>query len=179
MDVSLREGLPFTSLLFARDGITWYGGLIAGVGIGAMGCRIHGISVVTFMNCCAVSVALGQAIGRIGCFLVGDDYGIATDAPWGIAFPNGLPPVDHPVHPTQLYEAIWLLLVASYLWKRRRASPFLFGEYLVLNGAGRLVIEHWRLNPAFLGLTEPQWIGMLLIVLGSVGWLHYRGRADA
>jgi len=167
VDVSIREGLPFASLLFARDGITWYGGLIAGVAIGAIGCRLNKIPVTTFMNCCAVSVALGQAIGRIGCFLVGDDYGHVTDVPWAMSFPLGAPPTNNLVHPTQLYEVAWLLPVAFCLWKRRRSSPFLFGEYMILNGIGRIVVEIWRVNDrVFIGLTEAQWIGATLIGLG-------------
>lgn len=175
IDVGLREGRAFASLLFARDGITWYGGLIAGVGIGALGCHIHRIPVVRFMNCCAVAVAVGQAIGRIGCFLVGDDYGRVSDLPWAIAFPRGAPPTLDTVHPTQLYEALWLIAVAGCLWRRRRQSPFLFGEYLALNGLGRLVIELWRVNERVaLGMTEAQWIGVGLVALGSFSWLRSR-----
>lgn len=175
VDVSLREGIPFTSLLFARDGITWYGGLILATAVGAIGCRRNGIPIKTFADCTAVAGAVGQAIGRVGCFLVGDDYGAPTDLPWGVAFPRGAPPTLEPVHPTQLYEIAWLLCVAALLWKRRHRSPFLFGEYIALNGLGRMVIEIWRVNPKMaLGLTEPQWIGGGLVVLGVSGWLYYR-----
>lgn len=174
IDVWLREGRPFFQLLFARDGITWYGGLILATITGAYGCRRVGIPIKTFADCTAVAGAVGQAIGRVGCFLVGDDYGKPTDLPWGMAFPNGIMPVNEPVHPTQLYEIAWLLLVAAFLWKRRRTSPFLFGEYLALNGVGRMVIEIWRVNEPLLGFTEPQWIGAGLIVLGVSGWIHYR-----
>ena len=175
VDVSLREGIPFTSLLFARDGITWYGGLILATAVGAIGCRRNGIPIKTFADCTAVAGAVGQAIGRVGCFLVGDDYGAPTDLPWGVAFPRGAPPTLEPVHPTQLYEIAWLLCVAALLWRRRRRSPFLFGEYVALNGIGRMVIEIWRVNPKMaLGLTEPQWIGGGLVVLGMSGWLYYR-----
>jgi phosphatidylglycerol:prolipoprotein diacylglycerol transferase len=180
VDVWLRTGQPFSSLLFSRDGITWYGGLIGATLVGAVGCRIHGVPVKTFADCTAVSGAVGQAIGRVGCFLVGDDYGRPSDLPWAIAFPRGAPPTEQPVHPTQLYEIAWLLPVAALLWRRRRRSPFLFGEYLALNGLGRLFIEHWRVNPPVaLGLTEPQWIGIGLIGLGLGGWLHFRRRQDA
>src|SRR5215468_2402415 len=145
VDTHLRDGEPFASLLFARAGLTWYGGLLG-----------------------------GAALGAIGCFLVGDDYGGRTELPWGVRFPEGSPPTDVPVHPTQLYEVAWLLPVAALLWARRRRSPFLFGEYLALNGLGRLVIEHWRVNPRVaLGLTEPQWIGIALVVAGVGGWIHY------
>jgi phosphatidylglycerol:prolipoprotein diacylglycerol transferase len=177
IDVSLRTGTEFSSLFFSREGITWYGGLILATLIGALGCRIHGVPVKTVADCTAVAGAVGQALGRIGCFLVGDDYGRPTDLPWGVAFPQGAPPIFEQVHPTQLYEVLWLLPVAAFLWSRRRKSPFLFGEYLALNGVGRLVIERWRVNPEVaLGLTEPQWIGLGLVVLGMSGWLYYRTR---
>jgi phosphatidylglycerol:prolipoprotein diacylglycerol transferase len=180
IDVSIREGRPFTDLLFARDGITWYGGLILGTVIGAIGTRIHGVSVVTMMNCVAPAVAVGQAIGRVGCFLVGDDYGRATDLPWAVGFPQGAPPTPPGVrvHPTQIYEILWLLPVAFVLWKRRDRSPFLFGEYLVANGLGRVVIENLRVNPKVLaGLTEPQLVGIALILGGSASWLYFKLRA--
>jgi phosphatidylglycerol:prolipoprotein diacylglycerol transferase len=173
VDVHLRTGAPFTSLLFARDGITWYGGLIAATAVGAIGCRIHGVSIRKVMDCTAVAGAVGQSIGRIGCFLVGDDYGRPTDLPWGVRFPRGAPPTDVPVHPTQIYEILWLLPVAALLWKRRQVSPFLFGEYLALNGIGRIFIEALRVNPKVaLGLTEPQFVGIALIIIGVSSWLY-------
>jgi len=175
IDNSIRDGVPILPLLLARDGITWYGGLIGATLLGALGCRLHRVPVFTFMNCSAVAGAVGQAIGRVGCFLVGDDYGRPTDLPWAVAFPEGAPPTTERVHPTQLYEVLWLLPVAGFLWHRRRQSPFLFGEYLTLNGLGRLVIEGWRVNPELaLGLTQPQWIGIALITVGTVSWLYYR-----
>lgn len=174
IDNWLQGAGPFSSLFFARAGITWYGGLIGGTLLGALGARIHGIPVVQMMNCTAVAGAVGQSLGRIGCFLVGDDYGSPTDLPWGVSFPEGAPPTLDHVHPTQLYEVMWLLPVAGLLWYRRKKSPFLFGEYLALNGLGRIVIENWRVNPQVaLGMTEPQWIGIALLVLGTSGWVYY------
>lgn len=175
VDVHLRTGAPFTSLLFARDGITWYGGLVAATAAGAIGCRIHGVSIIQVMNCTAVAGAVGQALGRVGCFLVGDDYGRPTDLPWGVAFPEGAPPTLERVHPTQLYEVLWLLPVAFVLWRRRHRSPFLFGEYIAANGAGRILIELLRVNPkvAF-GLTEPQIVGICLVLLGVGSWLYFQ-----
>jgi phosphatidylglycerol:prolipoprotein diacylglycerol transferase len=179
VDVSIREDRDFWELLLSRDGMTWYGGLIMAVIVGGIGCRFHRIPVKIFADCAAVAVAIGQAFGRVGCFLVGDDYGRVTDVPWAIAFPQGAPPTDLPVHPTQLYEVAWLLPVAAFLWWRRKKSPFLFGEYLACNGFGRLIIENWRVNPRVaLGLTEPQLIGVGLIAIGLGGWLYFRSRAD-
>ena len=177
VDNWIRFGDPFLSYLLARGGITWYGGLIGGAGLGAIGAWIHGIDVRILMNCAAPACAVGQALGRVGCFLVGDDYGRPTDLPWGVAFPEGAPPTNDPVHPTQLYEVMWLLPVAGFLWWRRKKSPFLFGEYIALNGVGRIFIEELRVNPEVaLGLTEPQWIGVALIVGGVASWLYYRAK---
>jgi phosphatidylglycerol:prolipoprotein diacylglycerol transferase len=164
-----REGQPFLGSLFSRGGLVFYGGLIGGALGGYIGCRQLGVPAMPFANAAAISLAVGQAIGRIGCFLVGDDYGRATDLPWGVAFPEGLPPVSYPVHPTMLYEALWLSLVAGILWLRRKRSASVMGEYLVLNGIGRAVIEHWRLNARVaLDLSEAQWIGVAIVVFGVV-----------
>jgi phosphatidylglycerol:prolipoprotein diacylglycerol transferase len=181
IDVSIREHKPFMELLLSRAGITWYGGLILGTVIGSIGTRIHGVSIVQMMNCVAPGVAVGQAIGRVGCFLVGDDYGRASDLPWAVAFPLGAPPTPPGirVHPTQIYEILWLLPVAAVLWKRRNRSPFLFGEYMFANGLGRLVIETLRVNErVFAGLTEPQIVGIALMMGGAISWIYFKTRAQ-
>jgi phosphatidylglycerol---prolipoprotein diacylglyceryl transferase len=180
VDVHLRTGIPFTKLLFARDGITWYGGLLMATFVGAIGCRIHRVSIKKVMDCTAVGGAVGQALGRVGCFLVGDDYGVPTDLPWGVSFPQGAPPTLETVHPTQIYEVLWLLPVAWFLWRRRHRSPFLFGEYIALNGLGRIFIELLRVNPKVaLGLTEPQIVGVMLILTGAGAWLYFQRREEA
>lgn len=177
VDESLRTGLPFAELLLSRAGITWYGGLLGGTLAVIVGCRIHGFPVRLVAESVAVPALLGQAFGRIGCFLVGDDYGRPTDLPWGVAFPQGAPPILEAVHPTQLYEVVWLVLGAALLWRRRRKSPLLFGEYLAWNGFGRFFIEELRVNPSLaLGLTQPQWIGVALVVIGVLAWVYHRGR---
>ena len=177
VDVHLRTGIPFTDLLFAREGITWYGGLVVATLVGAFWCRRNGLSIKQVMDCTAVAGAVGQSIGRVGCFLVGDDYGRVTDVPWAVTFPRGAPPTFDPVHPTQIYEILWLLPVAGFLWLRRHRSPFLFGEYIALNGFGRIFVETLRVNPVVaLGFTEPQFVGMGLIVLGVGGWLYFYRR---
>jgi phosphatidylglycerol:prolipoprotein diacylglycerol transferase len=181
IDVGIRTGAPFSDLFFNRAGITWYGGLIGGLLACYIGARIHKLDFRTLANCSASTLAVGQSLGRIGCFLVGDDYGEPSTLPWAVAFPEGAPPTFERVHPTQLYEVAWLLPVAAFLWWRRKRSPFVFGEYLMANGAGRIVIEQWRVNPEVaLGMTEPQWIGVGLVVAGLAGWLFYyqQGRQE-
>src|SRR5690606_28068942 len=135
-DLWLREGIPFTDLLFAREGITFYGGLLGAIGLAWVGTRIHRIPTGAFMSAAAPGAALGQALGRVGCRLVGDDYGRPTDLPWGMSFPKGAPPTTERVHPPQLYEALWLFAVTAFLWRRRHRSTLLWCEYLALAGIG-------------------------------------------
>ena len=126
--------------------LTWYGALVGGAATGLVLTHLKRLPWPVVFDSAAPALALAQAIGRVGCFLVGDDYGRVTDLPWGVAFPRGLPPTQEPVHPTMLYEIAWLLPLALWLWRRRGRSPFLLGEYLFLAGLGRLWIELLRVN---------------------------------
>jgi phosphatidylglycerol:prolipoprotein diacylglycerol transferase len=116
-------------------------------------------------------------LGRVGCFLVGDDYGRPTSLPWGVAFPRGLPPTDVPVHPTQLYEAVFLGILAWLLirWRKQGAGDQqVLGRYLFLAGAFRFALEFVRVNTRVLGpLTVAHVfsagvaaVGMVLILAG-------------
>lgn len=179
IDTVVREGGDVWALLFNRAGLTWFGGLMGGVLAGALGTRIHKISTRAVLAAVAPAAPFGQACGRIGCFLVGDDYGRATNGWWGVAFPKGQPPTKDDfdrvftVHPTQLYEVAWLVAIGALLWWRRKASPFLFAEYLVLAGSGRFAVEILRVNTRVaLGLSEAQWISIAMIGIGSVLWLR-------
>jgi len=165
----------FWRSLVSRGGMTWFGGFVGGVLGVTLGTRIHGITTGAVAAAVANAAPFGQACGRIGCFLVGDDYGRPTDGWYGIAFPEGLPPTIVPVHPTQLYEAAWLVAIGALLWRRRGASPFLFAEYLVLAGIGRFAVEILRINPRIaLGLSAAQWIGLAMVAIGSALWLNAR-----
>jgi phosphatidylglycerol:prolipoprotein diacylglycerol transferase len=170
-DASLR------ALLLNRAGLTWYGGMLGAILCSAIGARHNGVPLKLGFDAAAAGAAVGQAIGRLGCFLVGDDYGKPSDLPWAIAFPQGQPPTLDPVHPTMLYESAWLLLAGAWLWRRRGRSPFLFGEYLIAQGLGRLVIEHWRSNPALLGpLTNAQVVALACLIAGIAGWTWFARR---
>ena len=97
----------------------------------------------------AVPLALGYAIGRIGCQLSGDgDYGKAWDGPWAMAYPHGTVPTHQTVHPTPIYETLAMGLVAYLLWRLRdRYRPgILFAIYLVCAGVERLLVEFIRRN---------------------------------
>jgi phosphatidylglycerol---prolipoprotein diacylglyceryl transferase len=158
---------PFTELLFSRGGLSWYGGLAGGllVGIGMLFRRR--LPLVPILAAATPALAVGHAIGRIGCFMVGDDYGRPSDLPWAVAFPNGLPPTDIPVHPTQLYEAAVLVPLAWVLIRwRRRGLPDreVLGRYLVAIGAVRFIIEFVRVHEPIVGPLAVAHIASLLAI---------------
>jgi phosphatidylglycerol:prolipoprotein diacylglycerol transferase len=111
-------------------------------------------------------------LGRIGCFLVGDDYGSPTSLPWAVAFPRGLPPTTDRVHPTQIYEAIFLAGFAWVLirWRRRGLSDrTVLGRYLLLAGAFRFLLEFVRVNTRVAGpLTVAHFFALGVALLGAV-----------
>ncbi len=164
---------PLSETLLSRGGMSWFGGLTGGVLAGLAMVAYARLPLMTVLSAAAPAMALGQAIGRIGCFLVGDDYGRPTSLPWGIAFPEGLPPTTVRVHPTQLYEFTLLLVIAAVLvWLRRRgtADRAVVAWYLVLAGGMRFLIEIVRVNQVVLaGLTTAQLFSVGLVLLGV--WL--------
>lgn len=162
----------FFSLLFDRGGMSWFGGFVGGLLAGYWTIRRHGWPMVPVLAAATPALAIGQMLGRIGCFLVGDDYGRPTTLPWGVSFPRGLPPTDVPVHPTQLYEAAFLALLAWILirWRRRSVSDLtVLGRYFVLAGGFRFLLEFVRVNTRVLGpLTVAHMFSALVVGLGVV-----------
>jgi len=136
------------------------------------------------MDAGAIAVSIGYAVGRMGCFLRGDDYGKPTDLPWGIAFPEGLPPTTVKVHPTQLYEiAGSLVIFALLVWvispRFKREGPLIF-VYAILAGIARFLVEFVRDKNDFVwpGITQQQWIAIAMIVVGIAGtwWFGTHGK---
>lgn len=162
---------PFRDLLFSRGGMSWFGGLTGGVGTALIVMWRLRVPIVAALAAATPALAIGHAIGRIGCFLVGDDYGRPSDMPWAVAFPRGLPPTDVPVHPTQLYEAFALAVVAWLLirWRRRRVpDAIVLGRYLVLAGSIRFAIEFIRVNVRILGpFTLAHLVSLALMIIGA------------
>lgn len=144
----------FVWLLLSRGGMSWFGGLAGGVGTAVVMMRWRRLPLLATIAAATPALAAGHAIGRIGCFLVGDDYGRPSTLPWAVAFPDGLPPTTVPVHPTQLYESAALALAAWALVRWRRAAVpdrVVVGRYLVLAGGIRMAIEFLRVNERILG----------------------------
>jgi phosphatidylglycerol---prolipoprotein diacylglyceryl transferase len=167
------------SFLFARSGFVWYGGVAGGVIATLWPIRHWRVSWASAADTAAPALALGLAVGRIGCHLAGDgDWGTPSRLPWAVSYANGTAPWPHPpgvrVHPAALYEALALAALFAVLWcLRGRIGPkgTTFAIYLVAAGAIRFLVELARTNrPIALGLTEAQWIS-LAVAGGAAVWL--------
>ncbi|MCE2454577.1 MAG: prolipoprotein diacylglyceryl transferase [Gemmatimonadetes bacterium] len=185
-----------TGMLFGRGGLVWYGGLIGGTALVLWEIRRRRLPLPATADAIAPSLALAYGIGRIGCFLVGDDWGRPTDSWLGIAFPNGAPAttvanieafgieVDPalverygevlPVHPTQLYEVGLSTLIFLFLWKLRLGggpAGSLFFIWMALAGAERFLVEFLRAkDDRFFGiLTLAQLFSLAMIATAFVG----------
>jgi len=179
--IEFSRTAPFADLLLSRGGFSWFGGFVGGIGIGLWILHLYGVPLVRGLAAAAPALAVGHAIGRIGCFLVGDDYGRPSDLPWAVAFPRGLPPTSVPVHPTQLYETL-ALGILGWLLLRWRGSGVpdrvILSRYLILAGAIRFCIEFIRINARIAGpLTLAQLWSLAIVAIGIV--LALRPRAGA
>jgi phosphatidylglycerol---prolipoprotein diacylglyceryl transferase len=165
----LDEG-TFLGLLLDRGGMSWFGGFAGGLAAGYATIRTKGWPVLAVLAAATPALAVGQLLGRIGCFLVGDDYGHPTTLPWGVAFPQGLPPTFERVHPTQIYEAIFLAIFAWVLIRWRRAGVpdgAVLGRYFVGVGAFRFALEFVRVNTRVFGpLTVAHLFALAVTALG-------------
>jgi phosphatidylglycerol---prolipoprotein diacylglyceryl transferase len=162
-------------VLWARDGYAWFGGLLFGIGALLFQGWWAKIGMLRTLDLAAPAAAIGQGIGRIGCFLSGDGcYGIATKLPWGMSFPNGIEPtpLGLRVHPTPLYEFAAYLLIGGWLWWRlgkQKNAGSVVGQYLLLSGIARFLVEFIRLNPKVLwGLTNAQLASAGCVVAGII-----------
>jgi phosphatidylglycerol:prolipoprotein diacylglycerol transferase len=185
---SPRELIANPAVLISRYGFTWSGAFITVLIALVFLARHFRIPVLEFMDLCMPPGALGYAIGRIGCLLSGDgDYGVPTNLPWGMSFPNGLVPTTETcvqrgwpascrVHPTPIYEFLAGVIIAAFLWRMgkkgtagARSSGEIFGAYLILTGIARFLVEFIRLNPiVFYGLTNAQVVSLLSMLAGAV-----------
>ena len=167
----LGEG-SFFSLFLDRGGMSWFGGFVGGLLAGLATIRAKHWPMMAVLSAATPALAVGQMLGRIGCFLVGDDYGSPTSLPWGVAFPQGLPPTTERVHPTQIYEAIFLAVLAWVLvrWRRRGvADRIVLGRYFLLAGGFRFLLEFVRVNTRVAGpLTVAHFFALAIVLLGIV-----------
>jgi len=169
--------------LFSGSGLVWFGGVVGGAAGVLLWAWRRGWLGAPLLDAVSVPLALGYAIGRVGCQLSGDgDYGEPSDLPWAMAYPEGTVPTTQEVHPTPVYETLATGLIALLLWRLRdRFAPgVLFGLYLLLSGIERFLVEFVRRNePVVAGLTLAQVIAVAMVVAGGAVVLSRRGRPAA
>jgi len=191
-------------LLFERYGLVWYGGFILATFAILWTIRRRRLPPWLAADAIAPALPLGYAFGRIGCFLVGDDYGRPTDLPWGVEFPVGLPPTDVenlreqfgidfpssmapdqlvPVHPTQLYEtgmALVIWIVAMRLLGRAARPGTTALAVLAMMAIERFAVEFLRVkDDRILGaFTVAQAVSVVVLVVVALVWTR-RPRARA
>ena len=168
--------------LFSGSGLVWYGGAIGGALAVCGWAWWRGILTLLLADVAAVPLTIGYAIGRVGCQLSGDgDYGRAWDGPWAMAYPDGTVPTDTTVHPTPVYETLFMGLAAIVLWRLRdRFRPgILFALYLIVAGFERFMVEFVRRNAdVALGLTQAQLLSLAMIAAGGIWIAVVAGRGQ-
>ena len=188
--------------LFSRAGFVFWGGLLGGIVASVLVIRAKGRRFTEISDATAPALAAAYAVGRTGCWAVGDDYGRPWNGFLAVAFPDGAPPstvanlvrqfglqsyADLPpdmvlaVHPTQLYETAMGLVMFAILWRlkdHRHAAGWLFGAYCVLQGTERFLIEFLRAKDdrVLAGLTVAQGIALGFVVAGAL-WMWRRSAA--
>jgi phosphatidylglycerol:prolipoprotein diacylglycerol transferase len=172
----LRDPIEQT---LSGSGFVWYGGLIGGFVAAWFLSRSYHMRFSLILECTALGLAIGQAIGRIGCHVAGDgDWGTESTLPWAVAYENAIVGWDYPpgvrVHPTPIYEAVaYTLLFLAMLGIRKRGyrEGTVFCVYLLGSSVVRFLVEFIRINPTLaMGLTQAQWIAIVLAI-GGAGWL--------
>lgn len=179
---------PLQILAIWQGGLMLYGGIVGGILAAIWFIRRHKLNFWKFADTFTPSLILAQAIGRMGCFLSGDCYGIQTDLPWGIRFPEGsladLRFGAVAVHPTQLYEMFLSLGIFLILWKLRKRKTFngfLFLLYMILYSVIRFFIEALRADSLYIGTTSirtAQAISIAIIIASVLIMYGLRKKED-
>jgi len=192
------------AMIFSGSGFVFYGGLIGGILGAYLVSRWYRIGFGATADMCAPALAIGQAIGRIGCQLAGaGDWGLPSTLPWAMAYPKAIigwnsetvlkldehyrlvsgffPGVR--VHPAPVYETILYLGVFAILWSMRKTSHpagRLLYWYLVLAGGSRFLVEFVRINPrVFYMFSEAQLIAFAMVIVGAVALILTREKGHA
>lgn len=174
---------PLKVFAINEGGMAIYGGIIGGVVAGLVYARWRHLPVGKLADAAAPGLILGQAIGRIGCFMNGDHQGAAASLPWATMYTNPntvVPDFGVTRHPTQVYEGLYDFAVFGLLWwlrKRVAVDGVLFWTYASLYSFGRFWISFLRIDADFFfGLKEAQVISLLTFMVGVPLILYLFGR---
>jgi len=132
-----------------KGGLVFYGGFIGALLLSVWYLRRHSLPIWVMGDILAPSIALGQAIGRLGCFSAGCCYGCPTDLPWAVTFtePKSLAVLGVPLHPSQLYESLatFILFIGLYAFRKRTSfDGQLFWTYVLGYSVIRFGLEFLR-----------------------------------
>jgi phosphatidylglycerol:prolipoprotein diacylglycerol transferase len=175
--------------IIGGEGLGIFGGILGGTLFGAVYAKIKGFPVGRLCDLAAFGMILAQAVGRIGCILNGCCYGTPTDLPWGTRWTNpdseGFADTFNSgvrVHPTQIYELLWDLVVFALIWSLRHRAKrpgVIYLIYISAYSIGRFTISFWRENEnAFLGLQQAQVVSLAVLAV-AIGLLVYLYRKPA
>lgn len=178
---------PLEAFKIWKGGLVFYGGMMGAMVAGVVYIRKHGLPLWKVGDVVAPSLAIGQAIGRWGCYFAGCCYGVKTDVPWAITFtdPKSLAPLNIPLHPTQIYLSLNALLIfAVLLWLLRRKTfdGQVLWTYGILYSIGRFIIEYFRGDDRGFAVDDlfstSQFIGLFFLGLSLFMWfyLHRKDR---
>ncbi len=160
-------------LAFREGGLAIHGGVITGLLVLIVFCRVKKLNVWQFGDIIAPSLILGQAIGRWGNFFNQEAYGVETTLPWAIYIAG----VGH--HPTFLYESLWNLLVFAaliYMSRKDHIPGEIMIKYFIYYSAGRYFIEGLRTDSLFIGPFRTAQLVSLILIHGGLLLLWWRRR---
>jgi phosphatidylglycerol---prolipoprotein diacylglyceryl transferase len=183
-----RNPSELFSMSFLTSAGDFYGGFIGGLLASALFFVSHReLQFWPVADLCAPAIALGQAIGRIGCLMAGDDYGRTTNVPWAVTFTDsdaaeiGGAPLGVPLHPVQLYESIFcagLFLFLVWLARRKRTDGDVILAYTLIYAAGRFWLETFRGDAdrgfVFGGLLSTSQFIAIVMFISSIALFTYR-----
>ncbi|MBI4775696.1 MAG: prolipoprotein diacylglyceryl transferase [Deltaproteobacteria bacterium] len=179
---------PFEVLRIWKGGMVFSGGLAAALAVGFIYMRRVRLNEWMVADIVAPGIALGDAIGRIGCLCAGCCYGKPTELPWAIVFdhPGSMAPQGIPLHPTQIYTSVTSFITFVVLWvfsKQKKWDAQVICLFLILHGAVRMVLESFRddfRGEMFYGLmTTTRLVTLGLMAAGVLVWVRFRRRAQA
>ncbi len=158
--INFREALRFWG-----GGLIWHGGIIGAL-LGTYAYAVFKkINFLKYADVFAIGIPLGHAIGRIGCFFGDYHLGRVTEVPWAILV-NG-----EPRHPVTLYELIFLVPLFLILWKIRKKEKFdgwMLGIYILSYAAIRFLLDFFRTDPTYLGLTVAQYVSVFAVAAAGL-----------
>lgn len=173
----LYQQVPIMSFIadpvrYLASGFTFFGGLIGAIILTWLVTQMKRISFLSVADLMAPLLVIAYGVGRIGCLLVGDDYGIPSNVPWAMSFPEGSPPTIEAVHPTQIYDTICMFILFAVLWSIRKKSfptGWMTAVTFIILGVQRFLVEFLRhTTPSFIpGLSQAQLIAIGFVIVGT------------